>query len=78
MKKYQAIDLLKQLISIPSYVSDNVNEIEVANFIFDFLSEKTDLTIEKQEVENCRFNIVAFKNKSPKSIKYKELLSDCL
>jgi len=68
MKKYQAIDLLKQLISIPSYVSDNVNEIEVANFIFDFLSEKTDLTIEKQEVENCRFNIVAFKNKSPKIV----------
>jgi acetylornithine deacetylase/succinyl-diaminopimelate desuccinylase-like protein len=68
MKKYQAVDLLKKLISIPSYVSDSVNEIEVGNFIFDFLSERTDLTIEKQEVEKGRFNIIAFKNKSPRII----------
>lgn len=68
MSKYQAVELLKNLISIPSYVSEGVNEIEVGNFIFDFLTNKTNLTVEKQEVENGRFNIIAFKNKSPRII----------
>lgn len=55
------IDLTKQLISIPSYVDEKTNEIELGNFITNYLKQNTDFVIKKQKAGN-RFNIFACKN----------------
>lgn len=54
------LELLKQLISIPSYVDKKNNEKEIGEFIYRYLKESPFLTkIEKQKVEGERFNVIA-------------------
>jgi len=53
------IDLTKQLVSIPSWVDDQTNEIKVSQFIFDYLKNNTNLDIKKDIVIDGRFNILA-------------------
>ncbi|RLF01752.1 MAG: hypothetical protein DRJ64_10220 [Thermoprotei archaeon] len=60
-------NLTKQLISIPSWVGDGCNEIEIGNFIYNWLKENTDLVVTKQPVVDGRFNIIA-KDNSPTEI----------
>ena len=64
----QTIKTLKELINIPSYVLDDHNEEKLVDYIYNFLSKFTNLTVEKQTVEGKRANILAFTNKSPKII----------
>lgn len=52
------IELTKQLVSIPSWVDEQTNEIKVGEFIFNFLKKNTDLLVEKEIVVNGRFNIL--------------------
>lgn len=68
MKTSSIIDTLSDLINIKSYVSDNNDESKLGEFICNFLKEKTDLIIEKQIVEKDRYNIIAYKNKTPSVI----------
>lgn len=63
----KTIDILKQLISIPSYVDSEHNENELGTFIEDYLKKNTTLTVERQNVEGNRFNIIA-KGKSDPDI----------
>lgn len=54
------LQLLKKLISVPSYVDKKTNEKEIGNFIYSYLKQIPFLTkIEKQRVEGKRFNIIA-------------------
>lgn len=53
------LELTKQLISIPSWVDEQNNEIKIGEFIFDFLKNNTNLSVEKEMVVNGRFNILA-------------------
>jgi len=55
----KTLELAKQLISIPSYVGDGCCEIQIANFIFDWLKANTNLTVIKQPVIDGRYNIIA-------------------
>jgi len=55
----ETIEILKQLISIPSWVDKNNDEKEVGNWIYDFLEKNTNLKITKQSIGNGRFNIFA-------------------
>ncbi|RLG17356.1 hypothetical protein DRN62_01515 [Nanoarchaeota archaeon] len=61
--------ILFRLISIPSYRDDedNVNEVEVGNYVYNFFRElkgkDPDLEVEKQPVEGDRFNIIVKKGK---------------
>lgn len=52
-------DLTQQLVSIPSYVNDSCNEIQIAEFIFDYLKNNSSLKLTKQIVKDGRFNILA-------------------
>lgn len=56
----KTLDLTKQLVSIPSWVGDGCNEIMVAEFLYDWLSKNTDLTVIKQPVKDGRFNVIAY------------------
>jgi len=51
--------LTNKLISIPSFVDDTNNEIQIGNFIYDYLSGLPWLTVKKQQVKNGRFNVYA-------------------
>lgn len=56
----EIIELTKQLIAIPSYVDGDVNENTIAEFIYQYLSKNTGLNVVKNEVEQNRFNIIAY------------------
>lgn len=62
------IDLTSQLISIPSWIDDQTNEIKVGEFIFNYLKNNTQLFVEKEMVENGRFNILAGFNQEIKTL----------
>lgn len=59
MKNINTLEILKQLISIPSWVDKTTNEKEIGNWIYDFLVKNTNLKITKQTIGNDRFNILA-------------------
>ncbi len=61
----KALDLLKDIVMIPSYVGDGVDETRLAEFICSYLEKNTELTVEKQPVEGSRFNIIAYYDRSP-------------
>lgn len=61
-----AVDLTKKLISIPSYVDNSTNEREIAEYVYQYLSNISWLTTIKQNVENNRFNVIAYSSLSPK------------
>lgn len=52
------LQLTKQLISIPSYVRDEINEAKIADLIYNLL-KKEGFLVEKQLVEKGRWNIIA-------------------
>ncbi len=60
------ISITKKLVSIPSYLSNNTNEVEVGNYIVNYLENINYLKVEKQHVENGRFNIIASDGSNPK------------
>lgn len=60
------IQLLKKLISIPSYVDDSTNENEIADFLLSYLTENLPwLKVETQQVEANRYNIIARNSDNP-------------
>ena len=67
------VEILKQLISIPSFVDSEHNEEQLGNFVVDFLQKNTSLSVEKQPVEGSRFNIIAKGKSDPKVILFGHL-----
>lgn len=57
--KNNPVELTKKLISIPSWVDQETNEITVGQFIFDYLKSNSKLTIQKQILSDGRFNVIA-------------------
>lgn len=57
------IEILKQLIIIPSWVDEKTNEIKIGDWIFKFLKTNSDLDVKKQPIGNGRFNVTAQKGK---------------
>ncbi|HAU07796.1 MAG: hypothetical protein UW46_C0004G0091 [Candidatus Yanofskybacteria bacterium GW2011_GWF1_44_227] len=55
----KSLDILKQLVEIPSYLGPATNEVKIADFIFKYLSTIPNLTIKKQKVTENRYNIFA-------------------
>ena len=54
------VDLTSKLISIPSYVDDDVDESKIADYTYKYLEKNTSLKLEKQFLSNTnRFNIFA-------------------
>jgi len=53
------LDILKRLISIPSWIDGKTNEIKIGNWIVNFLRKNSKLKICKQNVSNRRFNVFA-------------------
>ncbi len=53
------IDLTKNLVSIPSWVDVDTNEIKISDFIFDYLQNNSKLKLTKQMVVDGRYNILA-------------------
>ncbi|KKT66328.1 MAG: hypothetical protein UW61_C0028G0005 [Candidatus Curtissbacteria bacterium GW2011_GWC1_44_33] len=64
MKNNKTIEILKQLISIPSWVNQKTNEAKIGNWIMDFLKKNTKLKIIKQNIGKGRFNIIAQNSKN--------------
>lgn len=61
MKKDVA-EITKDLIAIPSWVDQKTNEINIGEYIYQYLKQNTSLTVNKQFVKNGRFNVVAKDN----------------
>lgn len=59
------LSTLKDLIAIPSWVGEDCNEIKIGNYIYEFLKNKTNLAVYKQELENGRFNVIAQNDINP-------------
>ncbi len=57
----ETINILKEIISIPSWVDTKTNEKEIGERIFEFLKKNTNLEISKQFIGNGRFNVIAQK-----------------
>lgn len=60
------INILKDLIKIPSFVEKYTNENEIANYILKFIREKTKYKYYLQIVEGKRKNILVFNKPNPK------------
>lgn len=60
------LEILKEIISIPSYVDEKNNEEKLADYVVKFLKEKTKLNVVEQIVETGRRNIIAFSKPNPK------------
>lgn len=60
----QTLEILKKLVSIPSWVDKKTNEVKIGNWIVDFLSKNSKLRITRQPIGGGRFNIWA--TNSPK------------
>lgn len=63
---FQTIDILKDLIRIPSFVDGNHNEAELASFIENFIEKYTKYNYITQQVEGNRRNILVFNKPNPK------------
>ncbi|MFB6212322.1 MAG: M20 family metallopeptidase [Candidatus Magasanikbacteria bacterium] len=53
------LDIEKKLVSIPSFVDESNNEVELANWISSYLKNFNFLEVRKQKVERDRFNVFA-------------------
>lgn len=53
------LELTQNLISIPSWVDEQTNEVKIGEFIFEYLKNNSDLSVEKELVIDGRFNILA-------------------
>ncbi len=58
--KTDVIQLTKQLIEIASYVREDINEVNIANYIFSFL-KRNGLSPYKQFIDQKRFNVIVVK-----------------
>jgi len=58
MKNINTLDILKELVSIPSWVDSKTNETKIGNWIVDFLARNSKLKITKQPIGSGRVNIV--------------------
>jgi len=56
----KTLELTKQLISIPSWVGEDCNEIKIGEFVYTWLKTNTSLNIIKQPVKDGRFNVIAY------------------
>lgn len=59
----ETIEILKRLISIPSWVDDKTNEREIGKWIYEFLKRNSQLKISKQSIGQRRFNVKAQKGR---------------
>jgi succinyl-diaminopimelate desuccinylase len=67
MVETSLISLAKKLISIPSYVDDEHNEIELGKFILNYIkSNARYLKASQQEVIDGRFNVIASDDHEPR------------
>ena len=69
------IEIVTKLISIPSYVCGQVNEVRIGEYIYKYLKQNTGLIVEKQLVKGKRANIIAY---TPACIKQNRLQVDLL
>lgn len=53
------LELTKKLISIPSWVDEQTNEVKIGEYIFEYLKNNSKLSVEKEIVVDGRFNILA-------------------
>lgn len=60
------IELTQNLIAIPSYLGETTNELKLGEFILDYLQTLGYLQVEKQLVEDERFNIIAHDGYPPR------------
>lgn len=60
------INLTKKLISVPSYVDSDSNELKISQFITEYLSKIGWLQIKKQQVNKDRLNVIATDGKPVK------------
>jgi succinyl-diaminopimelate desuccinylase len=60
------IELTQQLVSIPSYLDNHTNERQLGEFIYNYLQALGHLQVEKQPVENERFNVIAHDGYPPR------------
>jgi len=56
------IEIVKQIVSIPSWVDRGTNESEIGTYIYNYLKDNSVLNIVKQKVQDKRFNIIASNN----------------
>jgi len=56
------LELTQKLISIPSWVDEQTNEVKIGEFIFEYLKNNSQLSLEKEMVVDGRFNILARNN----------------
>lgn len=62
------IELTKKLVSIPSWVDGQTNEIKIGEFIFEYLKNNSKLSLEKEMVVNGRFNILALPDQNVETL----------
>jgi len=62
------LDILKKIVSIPSFVDEDNNERKLLDFIKKYLRENTSYKIIEQPVEDNRYNIIAYKKKNPQIV----------
>lgn len=62
------LNLTKNLISIPSWVDEQTDEIKIGKFIFEYLKSNTNLILEKEMVIDGRFNILARNSQDVKTL----------
>lgn len=69
----ETINLLKQIVAIPSYVDDTHDEVELINFIIDLLKTNQQLKVEEQPVEGKRRNLIVTDGNNPKILLFGHL-----
>ena len=63
MNDYKIVSLIKDLISIPSYVTEDNNENKIIDFIYKWLKDNSNAKVEKQLIPGGRFNLIVKKGK---------------
>src|SRR3989344_4438464 len=61
----RTIEILKKLISTPSFVNKTNDEREIGQWIYDFLKKNSELKVSKQFCVKDRFNIIASNSLNP-------------
>jgi acetylornithine deacetylase/succinyl-diaminopimelate desuccinylase-like protein len=64
--KGKEVEILKKLVSLPSFVDESNNEKKVANFIFKYLKQFDFLKVNRQKISKDRWNVFAKTRGSPK------------
>lgn len=63
-----SIQILKRLISIPSYVDSKNNESKISEWIFNYLTQNTTFMVKKQWITRKRFNVIASLTDKPNAL----------